>query len=140
MSYASVTVTYWLLAMREVFGKRSATVAELMTTEQLAEATGLPVRTIRLYRQLGAIRPKRVPGAGNRVFYDDEDRKRVLALKGFQQRLRDRVEAELVEYRVGDESRASELVARALVNGSIVMALRDGTVIIRKPLQRMEGS
>lgn len=107
---------------------------KLLTVDQLANAAGVTVRTIRYYSSRGILSPVRVPGNGNRTFYPSESVQRLLALRSASLTLEDKVDAQVVEYHVAGSHAASDLIDAALMDGSLVMSLKDGTVVIRKPL------
>jgi phage terminase Nu1 subunit (DNA packaging protein) len=110
--------------------------SKLLTLEELAELTDLAPRTIRLYQTQGAIQPVKVPGNGNRAYYDRRALAKLLAMCDADTSLQDRASAEVVEYTLHGESRVADLVSSVLVDGSLVMFLGDGTMLVRKPLPK----
>ena len=107
-----------------------------LTLEELSYVSGVSPRTIRLYQSRGAFRPVKLPGSGNRAYYADSVLAKLTAIRDAAYSLDARTSAEVVEYRVGQDSKASEMVNAVLVDGSIVMSLKDGTIVIRKPLPK----
>jgi DNA-binding transcriptional MerR regulator len=78
---------------------------------ELAEATGLSVRTLHHYDEIGLLRAVRRTGAGHRLYGDVEVRRlhRILALRGFGLSL-----AEVGQVLDGDPGDPKELVRRQL--------------------------
>lgn len=99
-------------------------------------ATGLAPRTIRFYRTRGLVQAVKVPGLGNRTFYQPESVGRLMALSSASWSLSERAEADVLQYHVAGDTKASKLISEALVDGAVVMVLADGTVVIRKPLPK----